>query len=428
MGMARRRVVWVALLGVTGVLLAGCQDTSRQAGGPVASPAEVSSAPSTGAVADGGQASSTSASAGAAGTESAGSSTTTALVGRIPVTSAAAGRQVTGSASAASTARRSAAPRPKIVVVVTGSYEVAVLDADTGRRLRTLVKSGVQGQIAVDAVRGWVYFVRTGRHDGTFCDSTVWRVPVQGGRAQLIGPGSAPEVSPDGRYLAHARWSHRGCVHIPGIPSDLLVVRDLATGAEQRYRVPPAVNADGHDYGIGTLSWSAGGTRLVVSYSQFQAQRPFRLAVFHFVHARSGVPVPVLQRLVPDPAPLSVEGQRVPGPNPYVYGNGVMLANGNLLVRWSADSLNCTYPRARCNAASRIMEISPSTGHPVRTLPLTLPSGGKDQGFRCSRLQADRSGTWALLLCGEVLWAVHGSDRPVPLVRHLSAAYEYLDW
>jgi hypothetical protein len=72
---------------------------------------------------------------------------------------------------------------------------------------------------------GWVWIAT----EGANCENvgSLIRVPLAGGPAETIGPGFAPALSPDGRWLAYGAQG--------GFCSNDVVVRELASGAERRW-------------------------------------------------------------------------------------------------------------------------------------------------------------------------------------------------
>lgn len=126
------------------------------------------------------------------------------------------------------------------------------LDPATGQILRSFEAGRGEGTAPLSVAPGGeeVYLsrIRTG------CWTELVRVPLDGAPEEVLGPGEAPAVSPDGRLLAFLRGD-------PCSIDDLvLTVRDLATGEEW-----PATRAqEGHRL-TGTPAWAEDSSRLVIT-------------------------------------------------------------------------------------------------------------------------------------------------------------------
>lgn len=197
---------------------------------------------------------------------------------------------VTGPAPAAGAA---VAPAPYVVAVST-SGTVEVLSAANGTVVRVLHRPGARTiehppevpQIAYSP-KGRRVFEAT--LDGRSCPHNIDSIPLAGGAPSSAGAGSSPALSPDGSERAYVMAPSPG-----GCGSNVVVVRDLATGTEEDWTLvtsagsaPPSTTTTapstpswsvllptgpGHRTGasaiaptVGELSWSPGGGSLVVT-------------------------------------------------------------------------------------------------------------------------------------------------------------------
>jgi hypothetical protein len=98
---------------------------------------------------------------------------------------------------------------PRLIALVREDGMLVTIDPETGRQ-RELHSEGDPSQddggVARQSIQTvelspdgrWIYFTRC-------CEpavGTIFRIPVEGGPVEEIGPGSYPKVSPDGQYLA----------------------------------------------------------------------------------------------------------------------------------------------------------------------------------------------------------------------------------
>ena len=157
-------------------------------------------------------------------------------------------------------------PRSDSVVAMIGS-RLVVVSASDGRPLRTLATAPpggrASGGIAVSATTRRVYYT-VGQPCGPRPE--VWQVPIGGGAAhRVVSNGAAPAVSPDGRFLAYTTGFTTGS---SCSAHDMLAIRDLRTGKEQRSRLAsfPSV--------VLPVAWWPDSRRVEVSVSsEFQAVR-----------------------------------------------------------------------------------------------------------------------------------------------------------
>jgi hypothetical protein len=134
---------------------------------------------------------------------------------------------------------------------------IAVLSSRTGDLLRWLTprQDGVYDTV-LSVHDGWVYFLR-----GVASVST-WRVPIAGGRAQLVQAGATDyAVSPDGRAVAYV---------ISGLHLNVaeIVARNLVTGRQDTIVMAtnPDLAANNWPPGISGLTWAPDDTHLAVWY------------------------------------------------------------------------------------------------------------------------------------------------------------------
>jgi hypothetical protein len=259
-----------------------------------------------------------------------------------------------------------APPAAGETVVAAFGDRIALLSASDGHVLRTLVEGSEAAGVSIVAPTpdgAWVYF---GRGTPTCGDQTptIWRVPTGGGPVERVAAGWAPRLSPDGRFLALAalRSASRGCEQ-----ANVLVVRDLTTGTEQKLDYGPDIQ------GVTPVAWSPDSTRLVtvsppVTYGQVEV-------------TSSGL--------------RQLEPPRLPP------GNGVVvLGDGELVTSQPTPS------------TTRIVAVDPATGNTIRTLV--------EVGAPLFLIAADSSGS-RFLLTGPLADTRDGhdlyrasSDQPTP--------------
>jgi hypothetical protein len=134
---------------------------------------------------------------------------------------------------------------------------IAVLSSLTGDLLRWLTPRQDGTFDSVLSVQdGWVYFLRG------VASLSVWRVPVGGGRAQLVKAGATGyAVSPDGRAVAYVIISDHGNVLE-------LVARNRATGRQNTIvmSAKPAPGANNWPPSISGLTWAPDDAHLAVQF------------------------------------------------------------------------------------------------------------------------------------------------------------------
>jgi hypothetical protein len=316
------------------------------------------------------------------------------------VTVIASSPAATGGPSAAPTTVPPS-PEPGIVAVTTrGALEV--LDPANGTVIRTLAASGVLGdEISVSPNGSTVYFAQ-----GTACHPEIKSVAVGGGSPTAIAPGALPAISPDGTKLAFARQPSftTGCAPSPGnlTKSYKLVVRTLATGAQQVLPLPPAEQVSGLPSPISHLSWASDSTRLAVSTLAVQDNEGWSMNIVDTSVARyyrgpaAGVTV-VLATGSPN-ARLSY------------LREGVFLPDGNLFVSRAC----CTGVPVR--NTSRLMWVVTPGGLFVHQVALGYAT------LDHVSLAVNVTGRWLLYLAGTDLYVSQNQQRPSKLTSGLIAA------
>ncbi len=205
--------------------------------------------------------------------------------------------------------------------------DLVAVSLATGDAVRTVVPDRGGGEFpgqpsihpnGVEAV------LHIGFEDSWFsCEATVgntFRVDLKRGSVEDFGMGFSPLYSPGGRYLA---WIEApGCLEDPEEPlffiafHDTVVVRDLATGSERRWRPGPGLagTADGVVLGVG---WAADGEHLFFSLEDGLRELPVAAPTSQALETLALVPV---------------QGYE-PGVTVVPLGE---LASGELAVRWSS--------------------------------------------------------------------------------------------
>jgi hypothetical protein len=313
-------------------------------------------------------------------------------------------------ASPAQTASPVASPssgRPRIVAVTTGGA-VEVLNSVTGEATATLASAGSAiGDSVSVSPSGAVYFsVRKA------CTDEIESVPVTGGPVTAVTTGVLAAVSPDGTSLAFVRgpdiWP--GACQSSTDQAFQLVIRDLATGTERVYPVPPylSVAKGGVPWPISHLSWASDNQSLLLSISSGQDNFGWDLVPVspatspYYLPANWNAGKPTVP--VSGPYPESSPG------HDYYYREGIYLPDGNLFV----NEICCSGLPAQ-TTSSRLDVITPG-GTLVRTVAIGFTNRVH------SSFAADSSGRWLLYLSAHDLY-LSGNGRPaVKLTSGLLAA------
>lgn len=145
---------------------------------------------------------------------------------------------------------------PDEIAAVLADGRLVVLDAESGDVERTLldgirVDDPIKNGLAVTPDGDDVYVARPGPLDD---GPEIVRVPMRGGQPEVIGPGRAPSISPDGSTLAYNDTEVRD---MPP-PAPFIVLRDLETGDERELR-----REDERQFHfIVETEWATGGEQL----------------------------------------------------------------------------------------------------------------------------------------------------------------------
>jgi hypothetical protein len=312
-------------------------------------------------------------------------------------TSAAHGQPSTQPSSGGATATQAA---PERVLGVTTSGDLALVDPRTGTRASTIV-SGVSArdEVSVTADGSTIYY-----EQDAGCTGRIYSVPAAGGTPTLVTAGTLPAVSPDGSRLAFAGETTpvTNCFpHLPPPPEDLLVVRDLRTGAQTTYRAAPQLTQTGLIYPIDHLSWSADGSRLLISLQEVQDNQGWNLVVLdprtakYYLTGARGEGIPV------------TGGDSMSG---NYYREGVFMPDGNLFINRVCCAGNPPLRR------STLMWKVTTSGAEIAQVAV----GFTDRDH--TSLDVDRAGQELLYLSGSDLYVSDGGRRPRLLTTGFVAA------
>jgi len=125
-------------------------------------------------------------------------------------------------------------------------------------------------QGSADALAGHYQVRRFDRRTGHVHDVTAGNADGPAASRASSGGGFAPEISPDGRYLAYARQIPDGTVTFKGHefgPRTALWIRDLETGAERLAMDPIGVAIESGSKSLRTLpgyAWTRDGAAIVI--------------------------------------------------------------------------------------------------------------------------------------------------------------------
>lgn len=177
---------------------------------------------------------------------------------------------VTTSRHALSSRQASALDTPTEIVGWTTAFKVVVLSAHTGRTVRTLATDvsilapGIPN-VSV-APNGIVYFesatpspLDTNATQG----DQIFSVPIGGGPVRLLGSGSDPQVSPNGKYLAFIAPEPAGVAGeapylVPPVGIDIATLSSGSVGSVRTLEPGPAQL----NQGASDLSWSSNSRQL----------------------------------------------------------------------------------------------------------------------------------------------------------------------
>ncbi len=125
-------------------------------------------------------------------------------------------------------------------------------------------------QGSADALAGHYQVRRLDRMTGKVHDVTAGNADGPAASRASSGGGFAPEISPDGRYLAYARQIPDGTIEFKGHefgPRTALWIRDLETGSERLAMDPIGVAIESGSKSLRTLpgyAWSRDGSSIVI--------------------------------------------------------------------------------------------------------------------------------------------------------------------
>jgi WD40-like Beta Propeller Repeat len=288
--------------------------------------------------------------------------------------------------------------RPSTLVAVTSRGALVTLNPDTGQVIRTLRGGGV----APDALaltpdgRTVYYELASG------CQHQVWKIGTDGTDPIIVtNAGSAPAISPDGTRLAYAT-QYFDCYPDNALAGYSVVVLDLASRAQRRYPMSPALIANGLPWPIQHLSWSPDGARLAVSISapednegqQVITMKP-SVDTYYIRGDGSGV------------LPLTAAESKAD----YFFSEGVFLPDGRLFVVrqcCGGDPIDTT--------SVVLQEVDPTSGVPLRQVAAGLTSQTH------TSLDVDAGGHWLLYLSGASIETSLDGARPTTLTTGYQAA------
>jgi hypothetical protein len=288
---------------------------------------------------------------------------------------------------------------PGLLVVVTDSGAVELLDSSSGKPVRTLVTSGAIGdEIAVSPDAKTIYFVRQ-----SGCFGEIDSVPVAGGVAQNVAPGSFPAISPNGTMLAYATepdLTQTGCAGSGNVAKQFaVVVRNLASGSERKFPMAPALVSNGLPAPISHLSWESDDKRLIVSIASAEDNEGWNLIAFNTATQR--------YYDAPNSYRLALSGAN---PTESYYREGVAIPDGNIFVsRYCCAGLSSP-------TSSILMQEVNTFGKLVHQIAVGFA------GRQHLSLDVDPSGKWFLYLSGPDLYVSNNGADPNLLTTGFVAA------
>jgi hypothetical protein len=287
--------------------------------------------------------------------------------------------------------------RPKILVAITTGGALQALDPATGRPLRTLATGATGDEIGLSP-DGLTVFYET----PAGCAHQINRVPTAGGTHSVIAPGGLPTVSPDGTLLAYARQPDFSAATTVCQATDTsaaafsVVVRDLTTGGETSFPLPPDVVSNGLPLPIAHLSWAPDSRRLAVSIGGGQDNEQWSVSIMD----RTRDKYYATSALVP-----------VSGPARSYYREVAFVPSGDLFV----DRECCSgYPPQL--TSSVLATVDPATGTTRQQVAIGVTT--RDH----ASLDADGTGHWLLYLSGPDLLVSQDGGRPTTLATGFRAA------
>jgi WD40-like Beta Propeller Repeat len=290
-----------------------------------------------------------------------------------------------------------AAGRPATLVAVTTAGALQTLDPATGTSRKTLVTGATGHEIGLTPDGAAVYY-----ETPTGCDHQLNRIATTGGNPTVVSSGSDPTVSPDGTLLAFARQPLFDAAS-PACPASqatassyMIVVRNLTSGTESTFPLPPAVVSNGLPLPISHLSWAPDGRRLAVTIDGGQDNEQWGVYIFDRTTAK----------YYATSSPLPVVG----APRSY-YREAVFLPSGDLFV----DRECCTgYPPNV--TATALVVVDAASGATRQEVAIGLTN--RDH----ASLDSDAGGRWLLYLSGADLLVSEGGAKPITLTTGYRAA------
>jgi hypothetical protein len=289
------------------------------------------------------------------------------------------------------------------LVAVTTSGALEALNSN-GSVASTLVPSGVLGgEVSVSPNGSTVYFT-----EGAGCHSEVESVSISGGDLTAIAPGQIPAISPDGTKLAYSTEPlfTDTCVPDPAKASVAaqykIVVRTLATGAEQVIGLPAQVERSQLLPPVGYLSWASNGSALAVSSLPVADNEGWNLSVLDLATAKyyAGTAAGITN--------IPVTGS--PTPQRSYIREGIFLPDGNFFIS-----------RACCGGVpikntSRLLQEVNVNGELVHQVAIGYPS------LDHYSLASDSTGQWLLYIGGNDLYVSQDGNRPADIASGVIAA------
>ena len=290
--------------------------------------------------------------------------------------------------------------RPTVLAAVNTSGKVEILDPATGAVVRTLATgAALSDEVALSPDAKTVYYQKQ-----SGCFGQIARVAVGGGSPTDVAPGSLPAISPDGTKLAYAHESQASSLNptaCQGTDSDpgtyWMAVRNLATGTETQFPLPPEVTQTGLAPPISHLSWAPDGRHVAVTIGGGQDNEQHNLALVDITGDHYYLTTASTLRYVP-------------GGQFSYYGEAVYLSSGGLFANVACCPHGVT--------STVLDEVNPSTGAVTKQVAVGVVT--KTHGS----LDADATGYWLLYLSGNDLEVSAGGSKPAILTGALVAA----DW
>jgi hypothetical protein len=131
------------------------------------------------------------------------------------------------------------------VVAVTGSKQIRLLTATTGRIVKTLPVASASKGVALTPDAKYIFVVQP--------SLTISEITIATGKIKVIDTGAYPAVSPDSRYLAYAT----------GTSFTQVAVRDLRSGHTRAISLNAMVGAESSLLNRGGLTWLGNGRQIV---------------------------------------------------------------------------------------------------------------------------------------------------------------------